>query len=116
MYSMQAIIRKSINNTTTQFDKMGYVAGNLANYSTNGYKNVRFEQMLGENGYLTGAVRTDYSKGSMKITNSPLDVAIDGEGFIPVVSQTGEVAYTRDGSLKVGKDGYLLTNDDWIVG
>lgn len=115
MYNMQAIIRKSINNTTTQFDRLGYVANNLANYNTNGYKNVRFEQMLNEDGYLTGAIRTDYSQGSMQITSNPYDVAINGPGFIPVTSPTGETAYTRDGSFKIGKDGYLMTNDDWIV-
>lgn len=116
MYSMQGIVRKSMNNTTTQFDKLGYVANNLANYSTNGYKSVRFEQMLQESGYLTGAIRTDYSVGSVQITSNPYDIAIKGEGFIPVVSPNGELAYTRDGSLKRGKDGYLMTNDDWLVG
>ena len=116
MYSMQSIIRKSINNTNTQFDKLGYVANNLANSGTTGYKSVRFEQMLQEDGYLTGAVRTDFKGGSVSLTGNPYDVAIKGEGFIPVVSQTGEVQYTRDGSFKKGKDGYLLTNDDWMVG
>ncbi|MDD3436087.1 MAG: flagellar hook basal-body protein [Candidatus Gastranaerophilales bacterium] len=116
MNNLQGIIRKSINNTTTQFDRLGYIANNLANYSTNGYKNVRFEQMLNENGYLTGAVRTDYSQGSIQITSNPYDIAINGDGFIPVVSPNGEVQYTRDGSFKISKDGYLTTNDDWIVG
>jgi len=116
MNNLQGIIRKSVNNTTTQFDKLGYVGNNFANYTTNGYKSVRFEQMLNENGYLTGALRTDYSQGSIQITSNPYDVAINGQGFIPVTSPTGEVQYTRDGSFKVGKDGYLMTNDDWIVG
>ncbi len=116
MYSLQAIIRKSMNNATTQFDRLGYVGNNLANYSTTGYKNVRFEQMLNEDGYLTGAVRTDYRGGSVQITGNPYDVAIKGDGFIPVSSPTGEIQYTRDGSFKVGKDGYLMTNDDWLVG
>jgi flagellar basal-body rod protein FlgG len=116
MYSMQSIIRKSINNTHTQFDKLGYVANNLANSSTTGYKSVRFEQMLQEDGYLTGTVRTDYKPGSISLTGNPYDVAIKGEGFIPVVSPTGQVEYTRDGSFKKGKDGYLMTNDDWLVG
>jgi len=116
MYTIQGIIRKSMNNTTTQFDKLGYVANNLANAGTNAYKSVRFEQMLQEDGYLTGAVRTDYKKGSISTTGNPLDIAINGEGFIPVTSKTGQVSYTRDGSFKVGKDGYLMTNDDWLVG
>jgi len=105
-----------MNNAFTQFDKFGYVANNLANVGTNGYKAVRFEQMLQEDGYLSGTVRTNYKKGSIASTENPFDIAIDGDGFIPVVSPTGQVAYTRDGSLKKGKDGYLLTNDDWIVG
>ena len=55
--TIQGVIRKCINNTTTQFDKLGYIANNFSNYSTTGYKGVRFEQMLNEDGYLTGAGR-----------------------------------------------------------
>ena len=91
MYSMQGIVRKSVNNVTTQFEKLGYVANSLANMNTRGYKSVSFEQML-------------------------TDVAINGTGFIPVVSPEGQVAYTRDGAFKQGKDGYLVTTDDWLVG
>lgn len=116
MNNLQGIIRRSINNATTQFDKLGYIGNNFANYSTNGYKSQRFEQMLNENGYLTGAIRTDYKQGSIKITGNPYDLAINGDGFIPVVSPQGEVQYTRDGSFKVSSDGYLMTNDDWMVG
>lgn len=116
MYNFQAVISKATANSLTQFDKLGYVANNMSNYNTNGYKTVRFEQMLQEDGYLTGAVRTNYDVGSTQITGNAYDVAINGQGFIPVVSPSGEVAYTRDGSFHVGKDGYLLTNDDWIVG
>lgn len=116
MDTLQGIIRKSINNAQVQFDKMGYIGNNFANYSTTGYKSVRFEQMLSEDGYLTGTVRTDYSQGAIQITSNPYNVAIKGDGFIPVVSPQGEVQYTRDGSFKISKDGYLTTNDDWIVG
>lgn len=116
MHSMQGIVRKGVNNVTIQFEKLGYVANNLANMNTRGYKNVTFEQILKEDGYLTGSIRTDYKQGSIQITSNPYDVAIDGNGFIPVVSPEGEVAYTRDGSFKQGKDGYLVTNDGWIVG
>ena len=116
MISLQAIIRRGVNNATSQFDRLGYVANNLANYNTNGYKSVRFEQMLKEDGYLTAALRTDYAQGSVRITSNPYDVAINGVGFIPVVSPDGEIAYTRDGAFKQGKEGYLVTYDDWIVG
>jgi len=49
-------------------------------------------------------------------TNRPLDVALTGPGFIPVTSPNGDVQYTRDGSFKLDKDGYLVTNDGYLVG
>ncbi|MBR5555769.1 flagellar hook basal-body protein [bacterium] len=116
MHNLQGIIRKSVNNVTNQWDRLGYIANDLANYNTKGYKSVRFEQMLNEDGYLTGAIRSDHRVGSVQVTSNPYDVAIMGPGYIPVVSKFGEVQYTRDGGFKQGKNGYLMTSDDWIVG
>jgi len=116
MHNLQGIIRKSVNNVTNQWDRLGYIANDLANYNTKGYKSVRFEQMLNEDGYLTGAIRSDHRVGAIQVTSNPYDVAIKGPGYIPVVSKFGEVQYTRDGAFKQGKDGYLLTADDWMVG
>lgn len=116
MTTLQGIINKGINNAELQFEKMGYVSTNVSNYNTNGYKAVRFEQMLDENGYLTGKVRTDFSQGAIQRTNGEFDIAINGKGFIPVTSPTGEVTYTREGSFLVDKNGYLMTNDGYLVG
>ncbi len=116
MHNLQGIIRKSVNNVTNQWDRLGYIANDLANYNTKGYKSVRFEQMLNEDGYLTGAIRTDNREGSVQITSNPYDVALVGPGYIPVVSPSGEIQYTRDGAFKQGKDGYLMTSDNWMVG
>ncbi len=114
--TLQGIINKGVVNAQLQFEKMGYISSNIANYNTFGYRSVRFEQMLGENGYLSGVERTDYRQGNIQKTDREFDVALDGMGFIPVTSQTGEVAYTRDGSFKLDKDGYLITNDGYLVG
>ena len=116
MYNLQGIISKGTNNALIQFERFGQIANNLSNVQTTGYKNVTFEQILKEDGYLTGSVRTDNSQGSIRITSNPYDVAIDGAGFIPVTSPKGEVQYTRDGAFKQGKGGYLTTRDGWIVG
>lgn len=116
MYTMQGIVRKGINNATTQMDRLGNIANNIANYTTNGYKSVTFEQVLEEDGYLTNTQRTDYKTGSTRVTSNPYDVALKDVGFIPVVSPEGEVEYTRDGAFKQGKDGYLVTSDGWLVG
>ena len=116
MYNLQGIISKGTNNALVQFERFGQIANNLANVQTTGYKNVTFEQILKEDGYLTGSVKTNYTQGSIRITSDPYDVAIDGAGYIPVTSETGEVQYTRDGAFKQGKNGYLVTRDGWIVG
>ena len=116
MYNMQAVIRKGVNNTSMQFERLGYIANNLANYNTVAYKTNRFEQILREDGYLDGAIRTNALQGSIRISKNPYDIAIEGEGYIPVVSPEGEIQYTRDGSLKRGANGYLVTVDDWMVG
>lgn len=116
MTTIHGIINRGIVNAELQFEKMGYVSTNVSNYNTNGYKAVRFEQMLDENGYLSGVERTDFSPGAIQRTARDYDVAIDGVGFIPVTSPTGDVTYTREGSFKVDKDGYLITNDGYIVG
>jgi len=116
MYNMQAVVRRSVNNATMQFEKLGYIANNMANYSTPAYKTNRFEQILREDGYIDGAIRTNALQGDIRISKNPYDIAIKGEGYIPVVSPDGEVQYTRDGSFKRGPNGYLLTVDDWMVG
>ena len=116
MYNMQAIVNRCMNNATMQFDKLGYISTNLANYSTVGFKSSSFEQLLREDGYVDGAIRRNTLQGAIKVSKNPYDIAISGEGYIPVVSPEGEIQYTRDGSLKRGVGGYLVTVDDWMVG
>ncbi len=116
MATIHGIINKGVVNAELQFEKMGYVSTNVSNYNTNGYKTVRFEQMLDENGYLKGYERTDFSQGAVQRTAREFDVAIQGTGFIPVTSPNGDVTYTREGSFRLDKDGYLITNDGYLVG
>ncbi len=116
MTTIQGIINKGVINAELQFDKMGYVSTNVSNYNTYGYKGIRFEQMMDENGILKGYERRDFSQGSIQRTEGELDIAINGSGFIPVTSPKGEVTYTREGSFKLDKDGYLITNDGYLVG
>ncbi len=116
MTTLQGIINRGIVNAELQFEKMGYVSTNVSNYNTNGYKAVRFEQMMNEYGYMTGVERTDFSQGAIQRTERDFDIAINGTGFIPVTSPTGEVTYTREGSFKVDKDGFIITNDGYLVG
>lgn len=115
-YNLQGIIRRNTINALTQFERMGFYSENISNWSTNAYKATRFEEILGENGYAKGVIRTDHTQGSVQVTKRELDVALNGPGFIPITSQTGEIYYTRDGSFCLGKDGILMTYSGDIVG
>lgn len=53
---------------------------------------------------------TDFSQGSLKATNAPLDLAIDGNGFFEVGTPLG-VKLTRYGSFKIDGSGQLVTKD-----
>lgn len=55
-------------------------------------------------------VHTDHAQGNLKVTNSPFDMAVDGQGFFAVQTASG-VAYTRAGDFKLSSDGILVTTD-----
>jgi flagellar basal-body rod protein FlgG len=49
-----------------------------------------------------------FTQGSMNQTGNPLDVAIQGNGFFQVRMTTGTLAYTRDGSFQMDKNGVVV--------
>ena len=109
-------MRRSTINTLHQFEKFGYHSQNIANANTHGYKAMRFDDILDEQGYVSGAIRTNHAQGSFQLTQNPLDIGIKGPGYMPVTSVGGEIYYTRDGSFTLNKDGYLVTTTGDLVG
>jgi flagellar basal-body rod protein FlgF len=49
----------------------------------------------------------DFSEGVMETTGRPLDVAMNGQGWIALQTADGNEAYTRNGSLQVSPEGLL---------
>lgn len=117
-----------------QETKLDTIANNLANANTTGYKrqDAEFEDLLYQNlrapsanaaggtapaGAQVGAgarvVTTSraFSQGPIEQTGNPLDIAIEGNGFLAVTRKQGEIAYTRAGTLKVDAQGQLCTSD-----
>ena len=115
-YNLQGIVRKASNNITVEFDRLAYVTQNIANIETNGYKAVRFEDVMDADGSIHGIERVDTKTGEFLQTNNPLDIAIQGAGYIPVTTLEGEIRYTRDGGFTVNKDGMLITKTGDLVG
>jgi flagellar hook protein FlgE len=56
-----------------------------------------------------------FSQGAIQSTGSPLDAAIQGNGFFIVQSPTGEIEYTRGGNFQVNAQGDLTTPTGELV-
>lgn len=104
------------------------LANNLANANTTGFKHdlavvtqrrVESQASLSGGGYahavlddLPGGLNVrptyrNFAQGPIERTGKPLDVAVQGEGFL-VVSDGEVTRYTRDGALAVNADGELV--------
>jgi len=91
---------------------------NLANVSTTGFKaDLSAFQSRAVTGpgfasrvYATDdSIGWDSSSGAQQATGNPLDLAVNGSGYIAVQDVTGNEAYTRAGDLHVDPNGQLLT-------
>lgn len=103
---------------------MQVIANNLANLNTSGfhadYKNIVDQHhLLDENRKAmveAHAVFTNPKSGPVNYTGRELDVAVDGEqGYIAVQTPSGQMAYTRAGSMDVTSQGLLVTRKGDIV-
>jgi flagellar basal-body rod protein FlgF/flagellar basal-body rod protein FlgG len=104
--------------------QMDVVANNVANVNTTGYKADKslFQEYLTSGAhednfsgkdrrisYVTDrATYHDFAQGAAEPTKNPLDIAIDGTGFLVVQTPRGE-RYTRDGALQINSQGQLVT-------
>lgn len=100
------------------------VAHNLANIGTTGFKKSSFSSRLypllegaaanspslypdARSMTYYGEAAIDTTEGNMKTTGNPLDLAVRGEGFLAVQAK-GKTYYTRNGSLSLDKQGFLI--------
>ena len=99
--------------------QMDVIATNLANLETAGFKaeNMIFTEHLEQTAegeilslvHDVGFVR-DLSAGPMVGTQSPLDLAIHGQGYFAVDTPDGE-RYTRHGVFQLDADGQIVTTE-----
>jgi len=54
------------------------------------------------------STRKDFSQGTIETTGNPLDVAIEGEGFLQIRMPDGNIVYSRAGSLHSDSEGNLV--------
>jgi len=115
------------------------IANNLANVNTTGYKKskIEFQDLLYQQLRLAGATQAEgaqvpvelqigygtrpvatqriFSQGTIVPTGNPLDISIDGDGFLQITLPDGTTAYTRDGALKLSAEGTIVTSDGYAL-
>ncbi len=105
---------------------LSIISDNIANVNTIGFKAERanFEDLIARSlstyangspknmeiggGAFVGSTVKDFSQGAFMNTNSPTDLALDGEGFFMVEDNTGMRYYTRAGQFRLDANGNLI--------
>lgn len=127
---MNSGMYSALSGNLAAMKRLDVIASNLANVSTNGFKQDRlaFESVLAGNQnppavppgrtadpvLLQERQLTDYSAGAQVQTGNALDVALQGDGFFVIKTPEG-VAYTRQGNFRLSSDGTLVTSNGYPV-
>jgi flagellar basal-body rod protein FlgG len=122
-----------------QQTQLDHISNNLANASTNGYKQSHavFEDLIYQNlrqsgantteqttlptglqaglGVRTVATSRQFTQGSLQQTSNNMDVAIQGKGFFEIELPDGTIGYTRDGAFQIDNQGRIVTNTGYPV-
>src|SRR5258708_12262200 len=126
---MDRLIYTAMSGAAQALEQQSVTANNLANASTTGFRAQlsAFRQVpMNFEGNAAGdpSTRTfvlsstptaDYTPGPIQQTGNPLDVAIQGPGWLSVQTADGTEAYTRAGNLHVDANGQLLTANNLPV-
>lgn len=113
-----------VTGLSANADNMSIIANNIANANNRAFKTDRgeFEDLLtvslsesstlGRGARLRG-ITTDFQQGALTTTGGITDLGIQGDGFFVVknlnteVQESGGMFYTRQGSFRFDKEGYL---------
>ncbi|MFJ3372017.1 flagellar hook protein FlgE [Pseudomonas sp. NPDC086251] len=103
--------------------QLDVTGNNIANVATTGFKSSRaeFEDVysatkLGSGSKTTGSgvrlanVSQQFTQGDINNTGNVLDMGINGSGFF-VLNNNGSLSYTRAGTFKVDKEGFVTNTD-----
>ena len=115
---MDRLIYTAMTGAKHAFLQQAGVANNLANASTIGFRAmehkfravpIQGDGMPTRSFVVDASVANDFDQGPMMATGRPLDVAVQGSGWIAVEAADGREAYTRAGNLQINANGQLQT-------
>lgn len=115
--------RIALSGLNAASNDLKITGNNVANASTNGFKQSRAEfadvyavSFAGVSANAVGGgvrmarVAQDFAQGNVEFTNNSLDLAMNGEGFF-IVDDNGGRSYTRAGAFSVDRDGYVVNSN-----
>ena len=113
----------SLSGLNAASDDLSVTANNIANSSTNGFKESRSEfaeifavsadsvaRNVTGSGVRLNNIAQQFTQGNIDFTGNNLDLAITGEGFF-TLSDNGSTSYTRAGQFAVDRDGFVGDSD-----
>lgn len=119
---MDRLIYTAMSGASQTLSRQAAVAHNLANVNSTGYRAeehrlraVQVQSNAQQKGLATRAFavdasnHTDYTPGPIIVTGRPLDMAVQGRGWIALQLPDGSEAYTRNGSFEVNVNGVVQT-------
>lgn len=92
------------------------VGNNIANSQTIGFKSgsISFADVFAGSqigmGVQVSGVRQNFSDGVLGQGTGSLDMGIQGNGFFRLVSEAGQVFYSRNGQFKTNENGYIIND------
>lgn len=119
---MSSGIYTALSGAVAQVTALDVTSSNIANANTTGYRTVRarFDEVLTrararDQHMVRGAgTAEDTRQGIIVPTGNALDLALDGDGYLAVITPRGE-RYTRAGNLRVDVNSKLITADGLSV-
>lgn len=128
---MNQAMHEIVSGSLVQEMRLDVLANNMSNINTLGFKgdSVFFqisdltestkegskEDSISEKSKISDSslpvgTFTNFSRGQLKSTGNPLDLALDGNGFFCVETSEG-VQYTRKGNFTLNEEGVLVSQD-----
>ncbi|MFA7269813.1 MAG: flagellar basal body rod protein FlgF [Sterolibacterium sp.] len=125
---MDRLIYTAMTGASQTLGRQAAVAHNLANATSTGYRaeehRLRAVQVISGAGnpaatpplptqafVIDASTHADFTPGPLQMTARPLDVAVQGQGWLALALPDGSEAYTRNGSLELNVNGVLQTRN-----
>ncbi len=136
---MLKALSTSATGLEAQQAQIDNIANDMANVNTDGYKRsvTEFSDLMYENvreagkvdgagnraptgvqkglGVKVGSSHKLFEQGSTRVTGNPLDVMVEGKGFLQIQRPNGETVYTRTGAFKLDNQGRVSLSDGSLL-